>query len=249
MIDNLRECGISVTLLATVFVAACDIHWVKDDSTKSASAKDSVTVLSGAPGTRPDSAVAVDTLVGLAFGDSEILASATSASPKAASDTTSIIATAVELQRLATALDVPVQGVARSQLRDNFSEGRSGHTHEALDIPAPRGTPVLSAADGRILKLFESKQGGHMIYAADASDHFILMYAHLDRYAPALEEGMPLRRGQLIAYVGTSGNAPPDTPHLHFAIARGRPSLKWWKGTPVNPYPLLAKEPAARGGN
>ena len=108
---------------------------------------------------------------------------------------------------------------------------------------------MLSATDGKLLKLFESKQGGHMVYAGDASDHFILMYAHLDRYAPGLTEGMPLRRGQLIGYVGTSGDAPPNTPHLHFAIARGQPSVKWWKGTPVNPYPLLAKEPASRGGN
>jgi murein DD-endopeptidase MepM/ murein hydrolase activator NlpD len=196
----------------------------------------------------------VDTLVGLAFGDSDVVAATAApppapASPKTPADTSSVIATAVELQQLAATLDVPVQGVLRSQLKDNFAEARSGRPHEALDILAPRGTPVLSASDGKLLKLFESKQGGHMVYAGDAADHFILMYAHLDRYAPGLTEGMPLRRGQVIGYVGTSGNAPPNTPHLHFAIARGQPSVKWWKGTPVNPYPLLAKEPASRGGN
>jgi murein DD-endopeptidase MepM/ murein hydrolase activator NlpD len=95
--------------------------------------------------------------------------------------------------------------------------------------------------DGRVLKLHESVAGGLMVYAADAADRFILMYGHLDRYAEGLADGASLRRGQVIGYVGTTGNAPPGTPHLHFAIARGRPSVKWWKGTPVNPYPLLAR--------
>ena len=80
-----------------------------------------------------------------------------------------------------------------------------------------------------------------MVYASDPSDRFIFMYGHLDRYADGLKEGMPLKRGQVIGYVGTTGNAPPNTPHLHFAIVRGRPSVAWWRGTPVNPYPLLAR--------
>ena len=241
----------ALTVAATLAVVACDVHWLKDDSTKSAASKDSVRISPVVVTAIPDTAaIAADTLVGLAFGDSDVVAATRApASPNTTADANSVIATAAELQQLAATLDVPVQGVTRSQLRDNFSEARSGHAHEALDIPAPRGTSVLSATDGRVIKLFESKQGGHMIYAADASDHFILMYAHLDRYAPGIQEGMPLRRGQLIGYVGTSGNAPPETPHLHFAIARGRPSVTWWKGTPVNPYPLLAKSPESRGGN
>jgi len=251
----MRSRGLAI--VATFVVAACDIHWLQNDSTKTASAKDTVTIHPVVVTAQPEpGAIPVDTLVGLAFGDSDVAAAAAAAAavpaparPKAAADTSSIIATAIELQQLAATLDVPVQGVLRSQLKDNFSEGRSGHSHEALDILAARGTPVLSATDGKLLKLFESKQGGHMVYAGDATDHFILMYAHLDRYAPGLTEGMPLRRGQVIGYVGTSGDAPPDTPHLHFAIARGTPSVKWWKGTPVNPYPLLAKEPVSRGGN
>lgn len=140
------------------------------------------------------------------------------------------------------ALLVPVQGIDASALRDTYAEqrGGGGRTHEALDIPAPRGTPVLSATGGRVLKLFDSKAGGKMVYAADSSERFILMYAHLDSYAPGLADGQPLRRGQVIGVVGTTGNAPPSVPHLHFAIARSNDVKVWWKGAPVNPYPILA---------
>jgi murein DD-endopeptidase MepM/ murein hydrolase activator NlpD len=140
------------------------------------------------------------------------------------------------------ALLLPVQGVEPSALHDTYSEQRGGgsRTHEALDIPAPRGTPVLSATGGRVLKLFDSKAGGKMVYAADSSERFILMYAHLDAYAPGLADGQPLKRGQVIGVVGTTGNAPPNVPHLHFAIARSNDVRVWWKGEPVNPFPLLA---------
>ena len=139
-------------------------------------------------------------------------------------------------------LIVPVRGVEPAQLRDTYDERRGGDTraHEALDIPAPRGTPVLSATGGRVLKLFDSKAGGKMVYAADSSERFILMYAHLDAYANGLADGQPLRRGQVIGVVGTTGNAPPSVPHLHFAIARSNDVKQWWKGVPVNPFPLLA---------
>ncbi|PYP79562.1 MAG: metalloendopeptidase [Gemmatimonadetes bacterium] len=141
------------------------------------------------------------------------------------------------------ALLIPVQGIEPSALHDTYSEQRGGgtRTHEALDIPAPRGTPVLSAASGRVLKLFNSKAGGKMVYAADSSEHFILTYAHLDSYAPGLADGQPLTRGQVIGTVGTTGNAPPNVPHLHFAIARSNDVKVWWKGEPVNPYPVLAR--------
>ena len=135
---------------------------------------------------------------------------------------------------------IPVAGVVASALHDGFMERRSGgRTHEALDIMAPRGTPVVSATDGRLLRLHTSKAGGLMVYAADAADQLILMYAHLDRYASGLVEGAPLRKGQLLGYVGTTGNAPPNAPHLHFAVARGEPSVRWWKGVAINPFPLL----------
>ena len=136
-------------------------------------------------------------------------------------------------------LTMPVEGISPWELRDTFGDPRTGHAHEALDIMAPRGTPVLSATDGRLTRLFLSKPGGIMVYAADASDRYVLMYGHLDRYADGLTEGMPLRRGQLIGYVGSTGDAQAAGPHLHFALARGKPSVAWWKGEAVNPYPLL----------
>ena len=141
------------------------------------------------------------------------------------------------------ALLVPVRGVEPSQLRDTYDEKRGGDTriHEALDIPAPRGTPVLSATGGRVLKLFDSKAGGKMVYAADSSERFILMYAHLDSYANGHAEGQPLTRGQVLGAVGTTGNAPPNLPHLHFAIARSNDVKVWWKGMPVNPYPMFVR--------
>jgi murein DD-endopeptidase MepM/ murein hydrolase activator NlpD len=138
-------------------------------------------------------------------------------------------------------LIMPVRGIEPSALYDTYDEQRGDGTrpHEALDIPAPRGTPVLSATGGRVLKLFDSKAGGKMVYAADSSEHFILMYAHLDSYANGLAEGQPLKQGQVIGAVGTTGNAPPNLPHLHFAIARSNDVKQWWKGVPVNPYPWL----------
>lgn len=151
------------------------------------------------------------------------------------------VATPAELSALAATLIIPVDGVRASELRDSFGDPRTGHAHEALDIPAPRGTPVRSATDGRLLRIHESVAGGHMIYAADASGRFILLYGHLDHYAPGLVDGMPLRRGQIIGYVGTTGDAPENLPHLHFAILRGDPARWWWRGTAVDPYPLLVR--------
>jgi Membrane proteins related to metalloendopeptidases len=137
-------------------------------------------------------------------------------------------------------LIIPVAGVAAGELRDTFTEARgNGRVHDAIDIPAPRNTPVLSATNGRVLKLFTSKAGGLMVYAADSTEKFILMYGHLDGYAPGLADGSLLARGQTIGFVGTTGNAPPNLPHLHFAIARSTDISKWWQGSAVNPYPLL----------
>jgi peptidoglycan LD-endopeptidase LytH len=131
---------------------------------------------------------------------------------------------------------LPLQGVQLGELRDSFDEGRGGHRHEALDIMAPRNTPVLAVEDGRLVKLFFSRQGGNTIYQFDPSETFAYYYAHLERYAEGIREGEPLRRGQVIGYVGTSGNAPPGAPHLHFAIQRLTPEKHWWQGTAINPY-------------
>ncbi|CAN5875395.1 M23 family metallopeptidase [soil metagenome] len=150
-----------------------------------------------------------------------------------------LVATPAELAALSAVLDIPVAGVQPSQLRDTFTEARGDRVHEALDILAPRGTPVLSATDGRLLRMFDSSSGGLMVYATDASERFILLYGHLDSYADGLSDGMPLTRGQVIGYVGTTGNAPPEVPHLHFGILRGQPSASWSTGVAVNPYALL----------
>ena len=136
-------------------------------------------------------------------------------------------------------LVIPVLGVRREQLRDTFNEGRAGHVHHAIDILAPRGTPVLAAVDGNVRKLFTSGAGGLTIYEADAANEKIYYYAHLDSYVNGLREGMPLHSGEVIGYVGTTGNAPANTPHLHFAVAILPPTKEWWKGEPVDPYAEL----------
>ncbi|MDB5867846.1 MAG: peptidase [Polaromonas sp.] len=139
------------------------------------------------------------------------------------------------------ALLLPVQGMAASDLRDTFADSRDGERrgHEAIDIPAPRGTPVLAVDDGRIAKLFLSQPGGITIYQFDATGQFAYYYAHLDRYGQGLAEGQTVRRGAVIGYVGASGNASPDAPHLHFAIFRLGPEKQWWKGEPLNPFGYL----------
>ena len=156
-------------------------------------------------------------------------------------DTSAVAPTAADLAALQPQLVVPVDGVPADALHDTFSEARGTRVHQALDIPAPRGTAVLSAAPGRVLRLFDSENGGLMVYAADSTERFVLLYGHLDAYAPGLVEGAPLRRGQVIGTVGTTGNAPPNVPHLHFAIARTRNVAQWWTGTPLDPLPLLRR--------
>ena len=136
----------------------------------------------------------------------------------------------------ARALQFPVDGIQPETVRDTFDDGRPDHRHEALDIMAPRGTPVRAVEDGRLVKLFESKPGGLTVYQFDPAGQLAYYYAHLDRYAEGLKEGVQLRRGDLIGYVGTTGNAAPDAPHLHFAVFLLGPERQWWKGEALNPY-------------
>jgi peptidoglycan LD-endopeptidase LytH len=136
---------------------------------------------------------------------------------------------------------IPVQGVAPGQLQDTFKDSRSeGRVHDAIDIVAPRDTPVLAATDGRIVKLFRSVKGGITLYQlASADEHFVLYYAHLERYADGLAEGHLARRGQTLGYVGDTGNATPGNTHLHFQIYRVEDPKRFWAGENLNPYPLL----------
>ena len=137
-------------------------------------------------------------------------------------------------------LTLPVQGIKREQLQDTFNDKRgSSRQHEALDVLAPRNTPILAAEDGKIAKLFLSDAGGITIYQFDPSNSYAYYYAHLERYADGLKEGASIKRGQVLGYVGTSGNAPRDTPHLHFAIFKLTAEKKWWEGSAIDPYSVL----------
>jgi murein DD-endopeptidase MepM/ murein hydrolase activator NlpD len=137
-------------------------------------------------------------------------------------------------------LEIPVEGIKPEQLTRQFSDRRGGsRMHEAIDILAPRNTPVKAVEDGRIARLFFSKAGGITIYQFDPSEQYCYYYAHLERYADGLREGDPVRKGQVIGYVGTSGNAPKNTPHLHFAVFRLTGLQRWWEGTPIDPYDIL----------
>lgn len=149
-----------------------------------------------------------------------------------------VLASDIALLR-ARGLIVPVAGIARASLAGSFLDQRGSRVHEAMDIAAPRGTPVLSVEAGTVLKLFTSRGGGLTIYVADPSKRFIYYYAHLDAYAPGLAEGEAIVKGQQIGTVGTTGNAPPNTPHLHFAILRNDDMSRWWTGTPLDPFPIL----------
>ena len=137
-------------------------------------------------------------------------------------------------------LTLPVRGIKRDDLRDTFNETRgSSRRHEALDVLAPRNTAVLAVEDGKIAKLFLSDAGGITIYQFDPSEAYCYYYAHLERYAEGVKEGAPIKRGEVIGYVGTTGNAPRDTPHLHFAIFKLTDDKKWWQGTAIDPYSVL----------
>jgi murein DD-endopeptidase MepM/ murein hydrolase activator NlpD len=143
-------------------------------------------------------------------------------------------------------LAIPVSGVKADQLIDTFDQARAaGRRHDATDIMAPEGTPVIAAADGTIEKLFNSVRGGLTIYERSADQKWIYYYAHLSAYAPGLREGQQVKRGQLIGRVGHTGDASAAGPHLHFAINQMAPGERWWHGTPINPYPLLAGKKAS----
>ncbi|GAA5006001.1 M23 family metallopeptidase [Pseudoluteimonas lycopersici] len=143
-----------------------------------------------------------------------------------------------------TGLLLPVAGVHAEQLVDTYTDARSeGRVHDAIDIMAPRGTPVFAANDGTVEKLFTSKLGGLTIYEFDPTSTWVYYYAHLDRYADGLAEKQVVRRGEVIGYVGSSGNASPDAPHLHFEVSRLGPGKHWWQAAPVDPYPLLGGKP------
>jgi murein DD-endopeptidase MepM/ murein hydrolase activator NlpD len=143
------------------------------------------------------------------------------------------------LQLAPSGLAIPVAGVRPEGLVNTFDEARGEGRHDALDILAPRGTPVLAAADGVVLRLFTSERGGLTIYQLGPDERTVYYYAHLDGYAEGLADGQRLARGEVIGYVGDTGNAAPGNTHLHFAMWRISDPADFWEGAPINPYPLL----------
>ncbi|KER84963.1 M23 family metallopeptidase [Xanthomonas arboricola] len=153
-------------------------------------------------------------------------APASAASPEAANSVSGLL--------------IPVQGIGSGQLQNTFTDARSeGRVHDAIDILAPTGTPVIAVADGTVEKLFNSERGGLTVYQFDPNGTYCYYYAHLERYADGLVEKQAIKRGQVIGYVGSTGNADPAAPHLHFEIHRLGPEKQWWKGEVLNPYPVL----------
>jgi len=136
-------------------------------------------------------------------------------------------------------LEIPVEGVGPNELVRSFADKRDGRHHEAIDILAPRSTPVKAVEGGTIARLFFSQAGGTTVYQFDPSGRYCYYYAHLEGYAPGLKEGDAVRKGQVLGYVGTSGNAPKNTPHLHFAVFRLTADRHWWEGTALDPYDIL----------
>jgi murein DD-endopeptidase MepM/ murein hydrolase activator NlpD len=139
-------------------------------------------------------------------------------------------------------LRMPIDGVDVDTLKGGFEERRGQRPHEAIDILAPRNTPVLAVENGTVAKLFDSKAGGHTIYQFDPSGRLAYYYAHLEKYADGVHEGQAVKQGDVIGYVGTSGNAPPDTPHLHFAVFELDDTHRWWKGKAIDPYRVFTEQ-------
>ena len=145
---------------------------------------------------------------------------------------------------------IPVVGVKPSDLTDTFTQARgTGRVHDAIDIMAARGTPVVAANDGHVVKLFTSKPGGLTVYEFDPGNRVIYYYAHLDGYAPGLAEGQILHRGDPVGFVGSTGNASADAPHLHFEVEILGPEKQWWHATSINPYGRFEGQQPAHGAS
>jgi murein DD-endopeptidase MepM/ murein hydrolase activator NlpD len=191
------------------------------------------------PATPTDSASVSDSAT--AAGSSRDGADSLRDDPPAPVPSGTEVITPADIDLLTREIAMPLDGIDPATLHSNFDERRGGGTrqHQALDIMSPRGTPVHAATAGRVLKLFHRVNGGNMVYAADSSERFVLMYAHLDRYQPGLTDSTRLARGQVIGYVGSTGNASPNAPHLHFAIARSADVKHWSRGKAIDPLPIL----------
>lgn len=164
---------------------------------------------------------------------------ASPAPPFSPAPTTTTLASDVEYL-ISRRILLPVAGADVAKLEDSFNEGRDGdRTHRAIDILAPRGTPILSADDGKILRMTTSTLGGITMYTVDSETRLVYYYAHMDHYNDAMSPGRSIVRGDTLGFVGTTGNAPKDIPHLHFQIMRWAADGKYWNGEPIDPYEPL----------
>lgn len=155
---------------------------------------------------------------------------------------TAASATAADATLVSHDLALPVAGVSPLALQDSFDAGREGgRVHHAIDIMAPRGTPVLAADDGRVLRLSSNTLGGITVYTIDRSGQFVYYYAHLEGYKAGLVTGDLVAKGDTLGYVGTTGDAPDNLPHLHFQILRMPANGRYWEGDPIDPFPLLSE--------
>ena len=172
---------------------------------------------------------------------------AVSASPPMTATPGAACITGADIQDLSVRnLMIPVVGIGSGQLHDSFYDARSeGRVHKALDIMAPRDTPVVATDDGIVMKLHQSDRGGVMLYQSDPSSRYVYYYGHLNRYADGISEGKAVRRGEVIAYVGDTGNAGPGNCHLHFGISKVTEPGRWSGGDAINPYPLLTGQPSS----
>ena len=232
-----RNVELLVAMILVVGGLLCGIVWMTQNAKAQSTA--SPRNATGVVGTQQKSAAAV------------LAPSVSAALPRACAEAfrpamgkyagTNTMQAAQDDVRLLAGLDlaIPVAGVEKVSLVDSFRDGRGARKHEAIDIHAPRGTPVIAVGDGCVVKLFRSIPGGITLYQFDPEGNFAYYYAHMDRYADNVKEGAQLRRGDVIGYVGTTGNAPATTPHLHFAIFRLGPDKHWWVGSAVNPYTVF----------
>ncbi|PPT77949.1 endopeptidase [Xanthomonas arboricola pv. populi] len=229
-------------LVVGVLLGAAGYWWLEREAPQAAVAP--VSAAAPAVTAQPDAAEAAmaTSSAAPAVASPAVAASSPSTETTPAADTPTAPASASspEAANSGSGLLIPVQGISSGQLQNTFTDARSeGRVHDAIDILAPTGTPVIAVADGTVEKLFNSERGGLTVYQFDPNGTYCYYYAHLERYADGLAEKQSIKRGQVIGYVGSTGNADPAAPHLHFEIHRLGPEKQWWKGDVLNPYPVL----------
>ncbi|TWQ08281.1 M23 family metallopeptidase [Xanthomonas vasicola] len=228
-----------MTLLVGVVLGAAGYWWLERTAPGAKVESRSSTAPVAADNTAAGAAAMAAPAPAPAATPSVATASATHAAPTNTPVASTPTATA-DTATPGSSLLIPVQGISANQLQDTFTDARSqGRVHDAIDILAPTGTAVVAVADGTVEKLFTSDRGGLTVYQFEPGGTYCYYYAHLERYADGLAEKQSIKRGQVIGYVGSTGNANPAAPHLHFEIHRLGPEKEWWKGEALNPYPAL----------